>query len=522
MRAQGNDASDVWPEEMSAIRGNIVVSGYGCRVSVWRGRLLVEDGIGAKRRRAVVHRVIGNTKRLVVLGHTGSISLEAIRWLNDVGAGYVQIDADGKLLASWGSSMYDQPRLRRAQAKALGTDEGLSIAKALIELKLSGQEATLTHIAEQRAVDGASVSEVADARSHVAFAKDADELRLIESDGAAAYWRAWRDLPVKFVARDMAKVPTHWRAFGTRTSGLKGGPRAATNPANALLNYLYALVEAETVIAAQTVGLLPDLGVFHYDHRYRNSLAADLMEPIRPTVDRYLFDVLNARSFADNDFFETRTGVCRLTPRLTSELAATRAHWSQLAGPVAEQVAHALLAAPSWEPLARLMTRPSSRRQDRTATSRPDKRTSLPGLERRCGECGSPIPDPNARTCSEPCLKKLLVRTGHEGAAKLQERMRELRASGDNPSGRPRARARQAAGLARRQAERAAWEAQNPGPYDGEAFRSEVLPLLAAVSIPAIQRATGLSTAQAWRIRKGVVPHPMWWDALADVASNKG
>lgn len=518
MRAQGSHFSEKWPEELTATRGNVVISGYGLDVRVWRGRLMVEDGIGNSRRRFLVHRATGNLKRLVVLGHTGSISLDAIRWLHDVGAGYVQIDSDGQLLAAWGSASYDQPRLRRAQAKALGTDQGLTIAKVLIDAKLTGQLSTLDYVATRVPVDGAHRADLSSCIPRVPRARDDGELRQVESDGAAAYWSAWAKVPIRFIERDQPKVPRHWLTFGNRTSGLKGGPRAATTPINAMLNYAYALAEAEAVVAAQAVGMLPDLGVFHYDHRFRNSLAADLMEPVRPDVDRYVFDLLSERSFAANDFFETRTGVCRLTPDLARELAATRLHWGRAVSQVAEQVAHALVEPPAYEPLARLFTRPSARRVERRPPGRPDKRTALSGIQRRCAECGKPIADRSARTCSPECLEKVLVRSGHGRAARLQQRLRELRAEGKNPAGTPQARRRQAAGLARRQAERVEWEAANRGPHDEEGFRRDVLPKLAFVSIHRIIEATGLSTAQAWRIRKGTVPHPMWWKVLGDIA----
>jgi hypothetical protein len=276
------------------------------------------------------------------------------------------------------------------------------------------------------------------------------------------------------------------------------------------------------VIAAQAVGMLPDLGIFHYDQRFRNSLAADLMEPVRPAANRFVFDLVDQRAFAAADFFETRTGVCRLVPALASELAASRLHWGREVGQVAEQLAHALVEPPAWEPLARLFTRPSARRVERQPPRRPDKRTALAGIRRRCAECGKPIADPSARTCSPECLEKVLLRSGHGLAARLQERVRAMREAGDNPQARPAAKARMAAGLARRQAERVAWEAANPGPYDEEGFRRDVMPKLAEVSIHAIRQATGLSTATAWRIRKGTVPHPMWWDSLRNARGFTG
>jgi len=84
---------------------------------------------------------------------------------------------------------------------------------------------------------------------------------------------------------DVARVPDHWRSFGSRISPLTGSPRLAANPPNAILNYLYALLEAEAQGAASGMGLDASLGVLHADTPHRDSLALDLLEPARPQVD---------------------------------------------------------------------------------------------------------------------------------------------------------------------------------------------------------------------------------------------
>jgi CRISPR/Cas system-associated endonuclease Cas1 len=71
-------------------------------------------------------------------------------------------------------------------------------------------------------------------------------------------------------------VPNHWRCFGTRKSPLTGSPRLAVNPPNAILNYLYAVLESEARLAASALGLDPGIGVLHVDTDARDSLACDL------------------------------------------------------------------------------------------------------------------------------------------------------------------------------------------------------------------------------------------------------
>ena len=69
--------------------GVLMLSGYALRIAVDRGHLVVEDGVGAHRREARIPRPTRNLERLVVLGHSGTISFDALRWLSHVGAGFV-------------------------------------------------------------------------------------------------------------------------------------------------------------------------------------------------------------------------------------------------------------------------------------------------------------------------------------------------------------------------------------------------------------------------------------------------
>jgi CRISPR-associated protein Cas1 len=57
-----------------------------------------------------------------------------------------------------------------------------------------------------------------------------------------------------------------------------------------MLNYLYALLESESRLAAAALGLDPGMGLMHVDTDARDSLACDLMEPTRPLVDAYVLD----------------------------------------------------------------------------------------------------------------------------------------------------------------------------------------------------------------------------------------
>ncbi len=119
--------------------GTLVLSGYALRISVFHGRLAVSDNLNGERRVAEFSRATCGIRRCVLLGHSGFVTLEALRWLADIGATYIQIDADGKLIACYAPEGTDDVHRRRALALAAGTTAGIAIARALVRAKLTGQ-----------------------------------------------------------------------------------------------------------------------------------------------------------------------------------------------------------------------------------------------------------------------------------------------------------------------------------------------------------------------------------------------
>ena len=120
-------------------------------------------------------------------------------------------------------------------------------------------------------------------------------------------------------------VLEQWPTFGPRASLRTGGPFRATTPGNALLNYLYAILESEMTVALLAAGLDPGIGIFHSDIDRRPSLTLDAIEAVRPHVDYWLFTYLASSAFANRDFTELSDGLICLSHPLTSHLAHTAA-----------------------------------------------------------------------------------------------------------------------------------------------------------------------------------------------------
>ncbi len=373
-------------------------------------------------------------------------------------------------------------------------------------------------------------------------------------------------MPIRLRGRDLTRVPFKWTRYDSRASALTNGPRAATNPVNALLNYVYALLESESRLALLAGGLDPTLGVLHADQRNRDSFALDAMEPIRPAVDAFVLDLLEERVLTSRDFVELPNGVCRIRAPLTHDLAITLPRWRQLVAPVVAYLAQtfraglpslrAMIVGPRGDHRDRLRIPmevseapaiPRTNGRSRRATTSlpltsgqsPLSRTPRKQRERRpykrktwstprpealalvptaCAACGKPVVKRRRRHC-DACIPHIRAEHAKKVVAVARKALAERAAAGDDPRGSREANCKRGTANAEHHRRNHEW-ARDPGndERDPAWFRCEVVPKLKAYPLSKIAGATGLSLAACSRIRAGKqIPHPRHWEPLAAI-----
>ena len=481
-------------------RGVVTLFGYAIKVHVDRGHLKLEDGIGTVRREARLSRVGHGLRRLIVIGSDGFVSLAALRWLADQDASFLMLNRDGSVLATTSPARSSDARLRRAQALAHHSGIALQIAKDLLDKKLIAQE----QLVRAKLQDSSAADRIAEMRRGLPICQSVDALRVLEALAAKAYWSVWRPVLVGFPTKDLPRIPEHWRTFGTRVSPLTGSPRLAVNPPNAMLNYLYTLLESEARLAAAALGLDPGLGVMHFDSPTRDSLASDLMEPVRSRVDAYVLDWLMRGPLRREWFFEQRDGNCRLMASFAQQLSQTAPAWASAVAPVAEQVSRILSTSiPKRSrrvfPSTRLTQ--NSRREGRGIS--PDLSVEAPPRPATvCRMCGRPT---RAAECCEACVP---LASG--------ERLIKAAKLGRIASHTPRTEAFRAETMRKHEAARRAWKPSDlPEWLNEEFYREKIQPKLATVTIRSIMEALQVSKPYAADIRSGKkLPHPRHWLTL--------
>jgi CRISPR-associated endonuclease Cas1 len=493
------------------LAGVCVVDGFGVRVVVERGALDVYDGIGPHRRTRRYDRATHGLRRLVVTNAAGMVSLDALRWCASLGVGVLVLGPDGTAQLASTPRMTDDARLRRTQALAPFEPYGLDVARWLMSRKVMGQGKLVL----RRFGDSMTAETIGNLALATEGAETIDELRQLEASAAALYFGAWSgraECVPMFAVKDRLRIPPHWSRYEGRRSVLASAAsnRKAERPVNAMLNYLYSLVEAEAILACQVVGLDPGLGIVHANAKGRQSLALDLMEPVRPEVDAFVLDMVERRTFRKAEFIETADGHVRLLAPLTHELAETMPQWAKSLGPIAEHVAHVFGKAmdgtySAATPLTSRRTRDAqaivkARKVEATRRAAAGRVLQRPPVQPvalalwTCPDCGGAVTNPRHVRC-EACISA-------------------------DPAQAAEIRGRRGAAIAARKRALSEWDKANPDTaYDPELFRREILPRLAGVKLSEIAEAAGCSKASASDIRRGKwAPHVSTWRALAELA----
>jgi CRISPR/Cas system-associated endonuclease Cas1 len=514
--------------------GVVVVSGTGPAIRVDGNRLVIRDGPQETPPLCLTRAEASRKLRhIIVCGHAGGfVTFDALRWLRDTGVAFSQLDWNGTVVIASGPRGPDQPDLRRAQAlvcSGVVPKAADTIACEILRVKLCGQAEVAGLLGFEE--PGAAIGSLAEG-----IARETDGLRAlsIEAEAAWIYWNLWERMPVRFARRNPQRLgpngrwrpgrPDLWLTFGARTSLLSGNASRATTPGNALLNYLYAVLESEMTVALLAHGLDPGIGMFHADIDGRSSLSLDAIEAVRPYVEYWLIAYIQASVFANRDFHEIPDGEVRLSHPLNSHLAHTAALWRKACEPIAQWLARSfdrassfasaraglvpgavppLCGAPESQPLKFVTPIPMPPLRTFISTPRGHRPPAVKDnpVPRACWDCGRALPPERRAFCSDACAENYRWAMGKrrpvvEPAARASRKQhRETTLAGRRAAKKSRA--------SRRKALRQ-WYAENLQPHLSRMHPTEI----------ALGAAMGRS--YAYYIVAGTrIPHPRHYPSLA-------
>jgi hypothetical protein len=244
--------------------------------------------------------------------------------------------------------------------------------------------------------------------------------------------------------------------------------------------------------SAAAMGLDPGIGLLHVDTDARDSLACDLMEPVRPQVDAYLLDWLTREPLRREWFFEQRDGNCRLMGSFAVRLSETARTWGRAVAPIAEWVARELWSTVQKPTRQRLpATRlTQSHKREAKGTSEHLPAPAPPKPIRVCRGCGAPlIYGKNfCSLCGVVIARDELIKNAQRGRIAAQSR---------------EAQARRTETQRRNANAQRAWEKSGEPRLSEETYRREIQARRANVTVSVLMSALNVCESYAADIRRG-------------------
>lgn len=230
-----------------------------------------------------------------------SVSPFLMGYCGEQGIGLAFFTEYGRFLARVQGRQTGNVLLRRAQFRwADDPEKSVSVARLIVAAKIANSRSVLLRQIRNHGDNPllkSAAAKLATNLRRVRNAQHADEVMGMEGDAARTYFSVFDEL-----------LRGSGFAFGSRVR------RPATDPVNALLSFVYALITQECASALQGVGLDPYVGFLHKDRPGRFSLALDIVEEFRASwADRFVLTLINRRQIQPKDFITEASGAVRLT-----------------------------------------------------------------------------------------------------------------------------------------------------------------------------------------------------------------
>jgi CRISPR-associated protein Cas1 len=230
---------------------------------------------------------------IIIDGHSGYISLQALHWLSRNKVPVFMLDYDGSMISNILPPSPVKADLRAAQIKASEDSKAkFSIANTIVRAKVARSLQVLHWLAQRYDIEK-QIRLTRGEAFRLGKARSVVDLRTVEGRVALRYWQAYASV-----------IPECLDFQGRMTSSHQNN---ASDPVNLALNYAYGVLEGECRAAINTVGLEPSIGFLHETSGYqtKQSLVYDLQEPFRWIADLAVVEAFESRLLDLPDFYFT-------------------------------------------------------------------------------------------------------------------------------------------------------------------------------------------------------------------------
>ena len=275
----------------------LLLSGFGITIDVNKAHLTIKQNDNVIEFEP--HRIPYDY--IIIDGHYGSISFEAMRWLSKHDVSIALLNWNGNLLSNTMSQETLNAKLKIKQyEKYLNPELRLYIADQIVKQKVKLSFGLLKELSNFYDVDLSAINKEIERTDY----NNINSLMIYEGRIASAYWlelsKIFNVIGKNFNFQFRKNSPYSWNMN-------------ASDTINALLNYGYAILESIIRKDINTIGLDASIGYLHEIAPLKHPLVYDLQELFRYVVDYSVIEVLETK-LKKSDFITTENYHIRLKP----------------------------------------------------------------------------------------------------------------------------------------------------------------------------------------------------------------
>lgn len=290
----------------------LLLSGFGISIYVEKRRLVIDNRLKKERLEFYPHQIEHDS--IIIDGHSGNVTFEAIRWLMKHNISLTMLNWNGELLSMTLPKEPKSGKLRVNQySKYLDNQKRFQIASEIVRQKVALTMNLLLELSRYyKEVDKSEVERIFSLEERNARGlQSINNLLNYEGRIATYYWSV--------LAKILNRLYPEFH-FVKRGGKSYSWNMNASDEVNALLNYGYSILESEIRKAINAVGLDPAIGFLHELAPSKTPLAYDIQELFRWLIDFSIIELVEQEKLRKSDFLTTENYHIRLTEKVAKSL----------------------------------------------------------------------------------------------------------------------------------------------------------------------------------------------------------
>ena len=283
----------------------LLISGFGTSINVDKRKLIVTNKLNKQRLEFNPHKIDHDS--IIIDGHTGNISFEAMRWTVKHGINLSLLNWNGNLLSV---TLPEEPKsgglkIKQYQ-KYLDQSFRKEIATKIIESKVSHSLNLLEQLSKYYGINFGKIQ--------VSFEQESGHLKPNSRDifsDLMTYEGRIAVIYFEQLSKIINEIAPEF-GFDVRKNKAMSRNYNASDEVNALFNYGYAILESEIRKSVNAVGLDGSIGFLHEITPSRTPLIYDLQELFRWIIDLSVIQLLEEKRLKKSDFIVTENYNMRL------------------------------------------------------------------------------------------------------------------------------------------------------------------------------------------------------------------